>query len=510
MATPTAFEQLTLELINQARLNPHGEFDRWVTNAPADVQNALTFFNVNETVLKQQFDALQAVAPVAWNLNLGDSAQTHTDLMAAFDQQSHFLPNEPDIGQRMINAGYTNGTQFWENVFAFAKNAEHAHAGFIIDWGNAPNGIQNPTGHRNTIMNGSLTEVGVGHTTDTGAVGPNLVTHHFATRSDYTSQISGVVFNDADGDRFYDIGEGVGGTTISAPSGSTTNWSSGGYNLDLAAGKHTLTFSGGLGTHKISVQLGAENIKVDMFDPGSFRSSVSATLVSGSELQLLGENDINATGNVGSDLLIGNGGNNILNGKSGADEMRGGRGNDTYYVDNSKDKVVETSGSGTDKVKSSVSYTLVSYVENLDLTGSSDIGGTGNGFGNKITGNAGDNILNGKDGKDTLTGGDGDDVFRFNTKLGSNNVDTITDFKVNVDEIQLDNAIFQVLGSSLTSSEFVANATGTAQNSAQHILYDTTDGRLYYDADGSGAQERVHFATLNAGLSLDHLDFLVI
>ena len=86
MATPSAFEQLTLELINQARLNPHGEFDRWVTNAPANVQNALDFFNVNLTVLKQQFDALQAVAPVAWNLNLGDSAQTHTDLMAAFDR----------------------------------------------------------------------------------------------------------------------------------------------------------------------------------------------------------------------------------------------------------------------------------------------------------------------------------------------------------------------------------------------------------------------------------------
>jgi uncharacterized protein YkwD len=142
MATPSDFEQLTLELINQARLNPHGEFDRWVTNAPANVQNALNFFNVDLNLLKQQFDALVAVAPVAWNLNLGDSAQTHTDLMASFDQQSHFLPGEPDIGQRMINAGYANGTQFWENIFAFAQDAQHAHAGFLSTGAVAPEGFR--------------------------------------------------------------------------------------------------------------------------------------------------------------------------------------------------------------------------------------------------------------------------------------------------------------------------------------------------------------------------------
>jgi Ca2+-binding RTX toxin-like protein len=56
----------------------------------------------------------------------------------------------------------------------------------------------------------------------------------------------------------------------------------------------------------------------------------------------------------------------------------------------------------------------------------------------------------------------------------------------------------------------VANASGAATNGSQHILYDTTDGRLFYDADGNGGQARVHFATLNAGLALDHLDFLVI
>lgn len=509
MATPSVFEQLSLELINQARLNPHGEFDRLV-NGDSDIKFALDFFGVNLPLLKQQLNALKAVAPIAWNPLLGDSAQGHTDLMAARDEQKHVLDGESDTDQRIVNTGY-KPMNFGENIFASAKSAAHAHAAFMVEWDFVPNGIKTDTGHRDSIMSSTFTEVGVGHTIDSGgAIGPNVVTQDFGVRSDYTSQITGVIFNDADGDRFYDIGEGVGGTTISAASGSTTNWSSGGYNLDLASGTHTLTFSGPLGTDKIKVDLGSENIKIDLFDAGSFRSSVSATLVSGSALELLGEKNINATGNTGGDLLIGNSGNNILDGKSGADEMRGGLGNDTYIVDNTKDKVAELSGSGTDTVKASVSYTLVSFVENLVLTGSSDINGAGNGFGNRITGNSGDNILNGKDGNDILTGGGGHDLFRFDTKLGSGNVDTITDFTINEDKIQLDDAIFKAVGSSLTSSEFVANASGTAQSSLQHIIYDTTDGHLYYDADGSGAQARVHFASLSGGLPLDHLDFLVI
>jgi Ca2+-binding RTX toxin-like protein len=44
----------------------------------------------------------------------------------------------------------------------------------------------------------------------------------------------------------------------------------------------------------------------------------------------------------------------------------------------------------------------------------------------------------------------------------------------------------------------------------QHVLFNTVNGRLYFDADGTGGQARVHFATLTAGLALDHLDFAVI
>jgi Ca2+-binding RTX toxin-like protein len=192
--------------------------------------------------------------------------------------------------------------------------------------------------------------------------------------------------------------------------------------------------------------------------------------------------------------------------------MRGNGGNDIYIVDNAGDTVFESANAGTDTVRSSVSFNLTGQsIERLELTGSANINGTGNGVANTITGNAGKNILNGATGNDTLTGGGGIDFFRFNTALNaSTNADSITDFQVNVDKIQLENAIFTAIGPSLTADEFVANANGAAINGLQHILYDTTDGRLFYDADGNGGQAKVHFATLNAGLALDNLDFVVI
>ena len=80
--------------------------------------------------------------------------------------------------------------------------------------------------------------------------------------------------------------------------------------------------------------------------------------------------------------------NDILDGDSGIDTLLGGAGDDTYIVDNSRDKVTEGSSEGTDLVQSSVSYWIKDKdVENLTLTGSSDINGTANNSANKIIGN---------------------------------------------------------------------------------------------------------------------------
>jgi Ca2+-binding RTX toxin-like protein len=112
--------------------------------------------------------------------------------------------------------------------------------------------------------------------------------------------------------------------------------------------------------------------------------------------------------------------------------MIGGLGNDTYIVDSAGDIVTETSTVATevDTVQSSVSYVLGANLENLILTGSAVINGTGNSLNNAITGNAANNILNGGAGKDIMIGGLGRDTFVYQNLTDSvlSNFDVITDF----------------------------------------------------------------------------------
>ncbi len=88
----------------------------------------------------------------------------------------------------------------------------------------------------------------------------------------------------------------------------------------------------------------------------------------------------------GNDTLIGGKGIDALDGGPGIDKLSGGKDNDIYYVDNQKDVIIENYNEGVDAVNSSVSYTLSNNVENLVLTGTSSINGTGNQLNNAITG----------------------------------------------------------------------------------------------------------------------------
>lgn len=228
----------------------------------------------------------------------------------------------------------------------------------------------------------------------------------------------------------------------------------------------------------------------------------------------------NLTGSDHNDTLRGNSGANVLDGGAGADYMAGGKGNDTYIVDNAGDVVVENSGSGMDVVRSSISYRMVSNVEELVLTGSANINGTGNTGANVLRGNSGNNALNGHNGNDViygglgndvLTGGYGKDAFVFNTALNAtNNVDRITDFSVVDDIIHLDHTVFAAIGDSLSNSEFVKNTTGLAQDSNDRIVYETDTGKLFYDSNGNAAGGSVHFATLQSNLNLTSADFAII
>ncbi len=321
---------------------------------------------------------------------------------------------------------------------------------------------------------------------------------------------------------------GLGADTMTGGAGNDT------YDVDSLSDIVDELNGGGAGTDTVVTAM-------------SFSLESAQVLGSVENLQLTGTGNVVGTGNSlanaifgnsganelygagGNDLLRGFAGNDSLVGGTGADTMRGGAGNDSYYADSLTDVIDELNdgGSGTDTVYASVSYSLASaqvlgLVENLVLTGTTGISGTGNGLANSLYGNSGGNMLNGGAGNDllagglgndTLTGGTGRDSFLFDTVPGSlYNVDRITDFNVIDDTIRLENAVFTRLTvtGTLAASAFASNLTGKAMDSSDRIIYDRDDGVLYYDADGTGAGAAVRFATLGKGLALTAADFYVV
>jgi serralysin len=229
-----------------------------------------------------------------------------------------------------------------------------------------------------------------------------------------------------------------------------------------------------------------------------------------------GNDTINGLG--GNDTINGLDGNDQIDGGAGSDRMNGGRGDDIYTVDSTADVVTEGSASGTDTVRSSVTFSLGANIENLTLLGSNAIAGTGNELANAIngnsaantlTGNGGNDRLDGLGGRDTLRGGAGQDTFVFSTALGSGNVDTISDFSTVEDTIALSRSVFSALSlGALSASAFVVGAR--AADASDRIIYTSSTGALYYDADGSGAGGMVQFATLSRNLALTASDFILV
>jgi Ca2+-binding RTX toxin-like protein len=168
------------------------------------------------------------------------------------------------------------------------------------------------------------------------------------------------------------------------------------------------TLIGGAGNDTYTVDT-ATDVITELTSGGTdtVNSSVSHTLGDNLEnLTLTGTADLNGTGTAGNNTILGNSGTNTL---------IGGAGDDTYGVDNATDVVTELAGEGTDTVNSAITYTLGDNVENLTLTGTADINGTGNALNNTITGNAGANSLDGGAGDDTLIGGSGRDELNGGT-----------------------------------------------------------------------------------------------
>ena len=233
----------------------------------------------------------------------------------------------------------------------------------------------------------------------------------------------------------------------------------------------------------------------------------------------------NLTGNGLDNSLTGNGTNNILTGGAGNDALVGGAGSDTAAYDLATSAVAVHLATTTAQATGGAGNDTLSGMENL----------TGSAFGDTLTGDSGANILSGLAGNDTLnggagsdtliggagndslTGGGGADRFVFNfAPNATNNKDTITDFTSGTDKIQLSKAVMTALGSTLgtlATGQFWSGAGVVAGHDGDdRIVYNTTTGALYYDADGSGAGAAVQLALLGTSThpSLLYTDLQII
>jgi trimeric autotransporter adhesin len=256
-------------------------------------------------------------------------------------------------------------------------------------------------------------------------------------------------------------------------------------NDTLNGGSNSDTMVGGLGNDTYVVAQ-AGDVITELAGEGVdlVQASISHTLASHVENLTLTGTASTGTGNELDNVLMGNGSNNTLTGNdgndtldggSGSDTMIGGLGNDTYVVAQTLDVVTEGAGGGVDTVQSSIAHTLAAEVENLTLTGSNAINGTGNGLNNTLMGNAGNNTLTGNAGNDTLSGGTGADIYSYSQGHGA---DTINNSSTDsaLDRLNFTNIASTAVSFSRSGDDLLITRTAIPTDNVRVTNWFTTPG----------------------------------
>lgn len=213
-----------------------------------------------------------------------------------------------------------------------------------------------------------------------------------------------------------------------------------------------------------------------------------------------------------SDTLLGKGGDDILAGRSGADILDGAAGSDWADYRDASAKVVAHLGKPSANSGDAAGDQYVS-IENLrgsernDRLLGDDLANRIEGLGknDNISGRDGDDVLAGGLGRDTLKGGLGDDQFEL-ASLEADDAEKIIDFDRAADLIALDRHVYQMTEVK-PGHLVIGNAAGDAND---RLIYDDTTGKLFFDADGTGAEAKVLIATFTGAPALSAGDFVVI
>jgi Ca2+-binding RTX toxin-like protein len=356
---------------------------------------------------------------------------------------------------------------------------------------------------------------------------------------------------------------GAGHDTLNGLAGNDTlrgldgdDWLDGGEGID--------TLDGGLGNDTYIVTPG----DIIVSDPGGIDTVVTGSswnISSGAieNITMTGTSNVSVEGNNFANTIIGNDAPNYINARGGSDTLIGNGGNDTYNMSmggtTSFGHDVIDGGAGFDTVEFATNARsgLVAVLMATDATNGSvtggEIGGTGRttivsierfiagDFDDLVTGSdvanyvdarAGNDTVNGIAGNDTIIGGTGNDRLAGGTgvdsmtgglgmdsfvfaEAGTANADRITDFVSASDKVALDDAGFANIGAggnfAAGDGRFWAAAGATSgHDSNDRVIYNTSTGSLYYDADGSGAGAAQLIATFNGNPAIAATDITVI
>ncbi len=253
-------------------------------------------------------------------------------------------------------------------------------------------------------------------------------------------------------------------------------------NFTTDAARKTLEDASGIDT--INAAAVTSNIRLDLTS-GSTNTIAGNTLTIGNTTVIE-----NVFAGDGSDRLLGNRENNTIKAGRGNDYIKGRGGRDDIF-----------GNAGDDTLKGGNDGDILRGNAGNDLL----LGGNGK---DDLRGASGNDTLNGNSGNDTLNGGSGSDLFVFdNLNLG---IDTISDFNTTEgDKIQLSATVFGIrsIAGVLDPTQF---AEIGSSDSTSRIIYDSTSGGLFFDADGNGVQQQVQFASVGANLTLSNNDFVVV
>ncbi len=237
---PTATEQLFLEQLNDLRANPAA---------------------YGAAIGLPAIYGVRAAEPLAWDSRLIQAARQHSQDMKDTTYFGHVDSAGHNPGWRIDNAGFP-WTAYDESIAAGYATTAAALKALIVDAG-IPD-----LGHRLHLLalNNSDKSIGIGVALNANGAPADYYTLDSANTTDYRAFVTGVVFNDADGNGKYGVGEGVAGVTVTvAGAGSVAAFDAGGYSLQLNPGTYTVTASGGGLATPITqtVTVGSTNVRLN-------------------------------------------------------------------------------------------------------------------------------------------------------------------------------------------------------------------------------------------------------